>query len=63
MQPVQELGTNCPYCGEPISLLVECGQIGHSHIEDCQVCCRPITVRVSTDPEDALHIEVRAEDD
>lgn len=63
MQPIQELDSHCPYCGEPISLLVEYGQIGHSHIEDCQVCCRPITILVSTDSNDAVCVEVRAEDD
>lgn len=63
MQAIQELDTHCPYCGEPITMLVEVGQVGHSHIEDCQVCCRPITVSVSADPEGRVLLDVRAEDD
>lgn len=63
MQPIQELDTHCPYCGEPISLLIEYGQLGDSHIEDCQVCCRPITILAAADGPDAITIEVRAEDE
>ena len=36
----------CPYCGETISLLVDCSDGDQSYIEDCQVCCRPIQVRL-----------------
>jgi hypothetical protein len=38
---------HCPYCGEPIELLVEPGPDGQHYIEDCQVCCRPIQVHVA----------------
>jgi hypothetical protein len=58
---------NCPYCGETIELLVdalpdELGG-GQRYIEDCQVCCRPITVSVSTDADGELRVDVAAEDD
>ena len=33
----------CPYCGEPNRVLLDPGEAGQSYIEDCQVCCRPIT--------------------
>ena len=41
----------CPYCGETISLLVDCSDGDQSYIEDCQVCCRPIQVRLWTTTE------------
>ncbi|TQV84838.1 CPXCG motif-containing cysteine-rich protein [Exilibacterium tricleocarpae] len=37
----------CPYCGETISLLVDCSDGAQTYIEDCEVCCRPIQVRFS----------------
>lgn len=37
---------HCPYCGEPIELLIEDGAGDQHYIEDCQVCCRPMQVHV-----------------
>lgn len=32
----------CPYCGEPVELLVDPGGGSHQeYVEDCEVCCRP----------------------
>lgn len=46
------LKTHCPHCGEMIELVVESlvdpqGE-PMDYIEDCQVCCRPMTVIVTT---------------
>lgn len=42
---------NCPYCAEPVQLLVDPSAGPQRYVEDCQVCCRPMTVIVlSTDP-------------
>lgn len=35
---------HCPYCGEPISLVVEPLAEHQDYIEDCEVCCRPMVV-------------------
>lgn len=46
--------TDCPYCGEPLTLEVdEYGGRRQSYVEDCAVCCRPIEVQVSLDGEQA----------
>ncbi len=60
---------SCPYCGEPIELLVDASAGHQQYIEDCPVCCRPITVAVSVDAagcddeDGGLHVVVAAEDD
>lgn len=37
----------CPYCGEPDTLSVDPEQpSGSVYIEDCTVCCQPMTVTV-----------------
>ena len=40
---------SCPYCGESIELLIDDSVPEQEYIEDCQVCCRPITIVQSTD--------------
>jgi hypothetical protein len=49
---------SCPYCGEPISLLVDPSAGSQSYIEDCQVCCRPIEVTLQIDEDDEPAVTV-----
>lgn len=37
----------CPYCGEPNQILIDCSIQSQSYIEDCQVCCRPMSIRIN----------------
>ena len=53
----------CPYCGESIEILVDDSAGEQRYIEDCQVCCRPITIAVSVDEDGALRVEAAGEDD
>ena len=36
----------CPYCGEPISMLLDPDPGLQEYVEDCEVCCNPIGLRV-----------------
>lgn len=38
----------CPWCNEPLQLHVDLTAGDQDYIEDCQVCCQPITVHVGT---------------
>lgn len=60
MQNLDERKIDCPYCGENIDVFVEpilndtgqCDPYGEiRYIEDCFVCCRPITIIVHQDEE------------
>ena len=62
MQELTESTIYCPYCGEPISVLLDPGEVGQSYIEDCQVCCRPIVFRLHMDG-DQVYADVATEDD
>jgi len=53
----------CPYCGEPLQVLVDPSEPHQDYIEDCQVCCRPIRFIVEVDAEGDAWIEPRHEDD
>ncbi len=39
---LEEIGLYCPYCGEPITVLVDASEQAQEYIEDCEVCCRPM---------------------
>ncbi len=36
----------CPYCWQDISMLLDPSIGNQSYIEDCEVCCNPIQLRV-----------------
>jgi hypothetical protein len=42
----------CPHCGEPIDTFPDPGGGEHQqYIEDCFVCCRPMTIEATLDPD------------
>lgn len=54
---------HCPYCGEPLELAIDASAGEADYIEDCQVCCRPISVSLRLDEEGEAEVHVRAEND
>jgi transcription elongation factor Elf1 len=34
----------CPYCWEQISVLLDLSVESQSYVEDCEVCCNPISI-------------------
>ena len=63
MPEVTEHTISCPYCGEAISILVDNTVPEQSYVEDCQVCCRPIVMHVSADPDGDVVVAARAENE
>ena len=63
MNVLEEWDTSCPYCGESITLLVDRSQPDQSYVEDCEVCCRPISVHVSSDEDGKLSVSVQSENE
>lgn len=51
----------CPYCGEPITLVIDCSAGDQSYIEDCEVCCRPMEVAVVVGGQGLESVELSAE--
>ena len=47
MAGTEEVGVECPYCGEAISVLVDTSVAEQEYVEDCSVCCRPIEFSVT----------------
>jgi hypothetical protein len=54
---------DCPYCGESIEILIDASVRSQQYIEDCQVCCRPITLRVEIDADGEPQVHAAGEDE
>ena len=60
----EPLPLNCPYCGEPVEVIVDEGGGGRqSYVEDCPVCCRPWQVQVARDPSGEWRATLRTSDE
>jgi len=58
----EECSFLCPYCASELSIIVEAGSgKSQSFTIDCEVCCRPIHVRIKVDSEGALSFEAEQE--
>ena len=60
---LQSRTVQCPYCGEPFETVIDLSAGSTSYIEDCQVCCQPIELRIEV-AEDAASaaLETRRSD-
>ena len=63
MHELSEHAIYCPYCGESIDVLIDSTDAFEEYIEDCQVCCRPITFKVSQSNNGETSVEVFSEND
>ena len=44
----------CPYCAEPLTLPLDLSAGSQAYVEDCHVCCQPMTVTVAVDDDGQL---------
>ena len=61
MLPSQDV--ECPYCGEVITLVLDASAGSQRYIEDCHVCCRPITVDLEVDVDGDVLVHVQSEEE
>lgn len=54
---------DCPYCGEGITVFVDDSAGEQDYVEDCQVCCKPIQIRVRLDEDGVPTVEARSQDE
>jgi hypothetical protein len=54
----------CPYCGEQFDTTLDLSGGEQQYVEDCQICCRPIVLRVQLHPDGELRaVETSREND
>jgi len=52
MSQLRTRSVQCPYCGEPLELVVDASAGAQRYVEDCVVCCRPIDIELDVDGDD-----------
>ena len=50
MDLIAETEITCPHCGEIFPIQIDTSQLEQTLIEDCSVCCRPITLTIRCRP-------------
>lgn len=63
MDSLDQVNVSCPYCGESIEVLIDQQDAGQQYIEDCQVCCKPITFNIFMNFEGQLAVSVHDENE
>ncbi len=59
MNRLQEKTIQCPYCGETIDILIDGSETRQDYIEDCQVCCCPISIAVNINEQDEILVTAK----
>jgi len=63
LNQLTEKSIGCPYCGEMIEVLIDSSDMEQRYIEDCQVCCKPISFLVSESVNGEFTLSVYSEDE
>lgn len=50
----------CPHCGESIEVVIDLSAGEQSYIEDCSVCCRPMTLKIGVADDELVELTVEA---
>lgn len=61
LESLKSVSIQCPYCGEMIELAIDGSVEEQEYIEDCEVCCKPITIIVSMAYGDTPQVVARRE--
>ena len=59
---LDEVTINCPYCGEMVSILIDCTVDEQTYIEDCEVCCQPMNIHVKNDDRGIANLTITNRD-
>ena len=49
----------CPYCWKSITMLLDLTVADQSYVEDCEVCCSPISLRVCVEDGEVVVFDAR----
>jgi len=50
----------CPFCGQASELAIDTSVASQRFVTDCEVCCRPLEVRVECQPGEILSLDIAA---
>lgn len=50
----------CPYCWEEISMLLDPSIAQQNYVEDCEICCNPIEIRLKFEERELIEFDATA---
>jgi hypothetical protein len=53
-----EMEVTCPHCGETFPLQIDTSQSEQTLVEDCTVCCRPMTLSIQCQPGEVVDLQI-----
>lgn len=62
MEIEQTVTVQCPYCAQTFEVLVDCSIEHQEYIEDCEVCCRPVSLVIDVAEDGSVTVQTRGED-
>ena len=63
MEAIFEKALDCPYCGEPVTVVVEGSVSRQEYVEDCEVCCKPMVIVVEVGDDGSPVVSARDENE
>ena len=63
MNIIETISVQCPYCGEIMDLEIDCSIGDQEFMEDCPVCCKPVTIAIMISDNGISSVDARPEDD
>ena len=57
---MEEYFFQCPHCWEQISMLIDTSQRMQTYIEDCEICCNPIQLSVTTEVQEIIDFSAQS---
>ncbi len=61
MDLIAQTEIRCPHCGQTFSLEVDTSEGEQILVEDCNICCRPMTLTIRSEPGTVLDVTISDE--
>jgi transcription elongation factor Elf1 len=56
--PIVDRRIRCPFCAEPMSIVIDLSAGSQSYVEDCQICCQPMQISFETSNDELDFLQV-----
>ncbi len=54
---IEDHSFTCPWCWQNVTMVLDLSDPSQDYVEDCEVCCRPIRIRVQAEAGELLGFE------
>ena len=54
---IEDHSFTCPWCWQTVTMVLDLSDPSQDYVEDCEVCCRPIRIRVRAEDGELIGFE------